>query len=105
MMGCVRCMQWLCCVFGVDTRLEFREVASKGPLDVLDRLPFQGFARHSGIQVFRLYSRVSPVTDRNTCGESANRSLVRRPRGVRSAFYYMHKYTQGDLLVQAGRAF
>ena len=31
----------------------------------LDRLPFQGFARRSGIQVFRLYSRPSPVTDRN----------------------------------------
>jgi len=29
-MGCVRCMQWLSCVFGVDTGLEFREVASKG---------------------------------------------------------------------------
>ena len=28
-MGCVRCMQWLSCVFGVDTGLEFREVASK----------------------------------------------------------------------------
>ena len=39
-------------------------------------LPFQGFARRSGIQVFRLYSRPSPVTDRNTCGESANSSLV-----------------------------
>ena len=31
----------------------------------LDRIPFQGFARRSGIQVFRLYSRPSPVTDRN----------------------------------------
>ena len=30
----------------------------------LDRLPFQGFARRSGIQVFRFYSRPSPVTDR-----------------------------------------
>jgi hypothetical protein len=30
----------------------------------LDRLPFQGFARRSGIQVFRLYSRPSPVKDR-----------------------------------------
>jgi len=30
-------MQWLCCVFGVDTGLKFREVASKGPLDVLIR--------------------------------------------------------------------
>jgi hypothetical protein len=28
--------------------------------------PFQGFARQTGIQVFRLYSRPSPVTeDRN----------------------------------------
>jgi hypothetical protein len=34
----------------------------------LDRLPFQGFARRSGIQVFRLYSRPSPVTDRKICG-------------------------------------
>jgi predicted membrane channel-forming protein YqfA (hemolysin III family) len=34
---CVRCMQWLCCVFGMDTGLKFREVASKGPLDVLIR--------------------------------------------------------------------
>ena len=24
---CVRCMQWLCCVFGIDTGLKFREVA------------------------------------------------------------------------------
>ena len=31
----------------------------------LDCLPFQGIARRSGIQVFRLYSRPSPVTDRN----------------------------------------
>ena len=31
----------------------------------LDCLAFQGFARRSGIQVFRLYSRPSPVTDRN----------------------------------------
>jgi len=37
----------------------------------LDRLPFQGFARRSGIQVFRLYSRLSPVMDRKICGESA----------------------------------
>ena len=29
----------------------------------LDRLPFQGFARRSGIQVFRLYSRPSPLTE------------------------------------------
>ena len=35
LMGCVRCMQWLCCVFGVDTGLKFREVASRGPLSVL----------------------------------------------------------------------
>jgi hypothetical protein len=41
----------------------------------LDRLPFQGFARHSGIQVFRLYSRPSPVTDRNW------RHFARWPRG------------------------
>jgi hypothetical protein len=34
-------------------------------LGALDLLPFQGFARRSGIQVFRLYSRPSPVTDRN----------------------------------------
>ena len=34
---CVRSMQWLCCVFGIDTGLKFREVASKGPLDVLIR--------------------------------------------------------------------
>jgi hypothetical protein len=26
-------------------------------------VPFQGFARRSGIQVFRLYSRASPVTE------------------------------------------
>ena len=38
----------------------------------LDRLPFQGFARCSGIQVFRLYSRPSPVTDRNGDGHSYN---------------------------------
>jgi len=31
----------------------------------LDRLPFQGFARRSGIKVFMLYLRPSPVTDRN----------------------------------------
>ena len=37
LMGCVRCMQWLCCVFGIDTGLKFREVASKGPFDVLIR--------------------------------------------------------------------
>ena len=29
----------------------------------LDRLPFQGFARRSGIQGFMLYSRPSPVTE------------------------------------------
>jgi len=32
---CVRCMQWWCCVFVLG--LEFREVASKGPLDILIR--------------------------------------------------------------------
>jgi len=31
----------------------------------VDLLPFQGFARRSGIQVFRLYSRPSSVTDGN----------------------------------------
>ena len=31
----------------------------------LDSLPFQGFTRCSGIQVFRLYSRPSPGMDRN----------------------------------------
>jgi hypothetical protein len=34
---CVRCMQWLCCVFGIDTGLKFPEVASKGQIDVLIR--------------------------------------------------------------------
>ena len=34
-------------------------------LGALDLFPFQGFARRSGIQVFRLYSRPSPVTDCN----------------------------------------
>jgi hypothetical protein len=42
----------------------------------LDCLPFQGFARRSGIQVFRLYSRPSPVTDRKICGESATHLMI-----------------------------
>ena len=90
-------------------------VVSPKHQSALDLLPFQGFARRSGIQVFRLYSRPSSVTDgmnesqwqgrtrmwagRNVyaacsdyvgflaLGESATRSLVRRPRGGRSAFY------------------
>jgi len=37
---CVRCMQWWCCVFVFG--LEFREVASKGPLDVLIRAFISG---------------------------------------------------------------
>ena len=62
----------------------------------LDRLPFQGFARRSGIQVFRLYSRASPVTEiameagrqgrTRMEGGKAHRKCVRCMRGLCCGF-------------------
>jgi hypothetical protein len=76
---CVRGMQWLCYVLVVGKRQAGLVYNSPKHRGVVYRLPFQGFARRSGIQVFWLYSRPSPVTDRKICGESAthlaNRSM------------------------------
>jgi len=65
----------------------------------LDRLPFQGFARRSGIQVFRLYSRPSPVTDRKICGESATH-FVRGLEGADQRFIiiFTHLRTRAQWL-------
>ena len=62
----------------------------------LDCLPFQGFARRSGIQVFRLYSRASPVTEiameagrqgrTRMEGGKAHRKCVRCMRGLCCGF-------------------
>ena len=37
---CVRCMQWLCCVFGIDTGLKFRVVDGSWDLSFLHAFSF-----------------------------------------------------------------
>ena len=47
------------CGGGITNVIEVRSGRGRGNVNV----PFQGFARQCGIQVFRLYSTPSPVTE------------------------------------------